>query len=121
MNWFMSKVISKVTFGFRVLQFLLLAYLAAGFVYWILALGKFIIAGFFEPFYTPVVDITKSLAQAVNWNIGEGFPMLHPDIFCSLILILIALIISNLLFVGFGEVEKKFVEQSYDKGEKDYK
>ena len=121
MNWFISQVIHKIAYAFRVLQFLLMAYLAVGFVYWILALGRFLIAGFLEPFYTPVVNIMKSLAHMINWNIGEGFPMLHPDIFCALILVLIALIISNVLFVVFGEVEKKFVEQSYDKGEKDYK
>lgn len=121
MNKFIAQIINKIAFTFRVLQFLLMAQLALGFIYWILVLGNFTSAIFFAPLYTLPVNIVKGFAQLINWNIGEKFTMLHPDIFCALFVILIALFISNLLFVGFGELEKKYVEQSYDSGERDYK
>ena len=120
-NWFIAQVVNKIAYTFRVLQFLLMVYLVIGFIYWILAIGKFIIALFFAPLYVPVINIVNGIAQIINWNIGENFPMLHPEIFCSLFIILIALFISNYLFIAFGNLEKKFVEKSYDSGEKDYK
>ena len=121
MNWSISQVIHKIAYCFRVLQFLLMAYLIIGFIYWVLTVGKFIFALFFAPIYVPVVNIVNGFAKIINWNVGERFPMLHPEIFFALVVIFIALFISNVLFVVLGEIEKKFVEKSYDNGEKDYK
>ena len=121
MNEFIAQVINKIAYIFRVLQFLLMAYLAVGFFYWILIVGKFTLAVFFEPLYKPTVNIVNGIAQIINWNIGEKFPMLHPEVFCSLFVIFVALFISNYLFIALGNVEKRYVEKSYDSGEKDYK
>ena len=121
MNWFIAQIVNKIAYIFRVFQFLLMIYLIIDFIYWILAVGKFSFALFFKPLYVPVVNMVNGLAEIINWDIGEKFPMLHPEIFCTMFIILIALFISNYLFIFFGNLEKKYVEKSYDSGEKDYK
>lgn len=120
MYWFVSKFINKLAYAFRLFQLLLLIYLAIDVIYYVLVLGRFVIATWLDPFYSLPVGAVHVIAEQMNWNIGEKFPMLHPDVFFSMVLLFVILLLSNFFFIVIETIEKKFVERSYDKGEKDY-
>ena len=120
MNIFISKIIDRIIYILRVFQFLLIIYLILGVFYWILVLGNLVLAVYLEPLYQLPIAIVNSIAESINWNIGEKFSMLCPDIFFAIVLIFVAVIISNFIFVILGWMEKKFVEKAYEKGERDY-
>lgn len=121
MNWFMSQVVSKITYAFRVVQFLLALYFILDIIYWFCAVFRFSLTVLIGPLFNIPLSWVNSFAGIIKWNVGEKFSMLHPDIFVSIFFILIILIVFNVVFIWFGEVEKKYVEKSYDKGERDYK
>lgn len=120
MYWFVSKFINKFAYAFRLFQLLLAIYLVIDVIYYVLVLGRFAIAAYLDPIYSFPVGIIHAIAEQINWNIGEKFSMLHPDVFFSMILLFIVLLLSNFFFIALEGIEKKFVESSYDKGEKDY-
>ena len=120
MYWFLSRFVNIIAYIFRVLQFVLVVYLIGDILYWFFALGKSIVADLFAPLYKLPVDAVISFFDFFKWDVGEKFPLLQLEILLSIFVVLFLLIISNVLFIFFGSLEKSLVEKAYDKGEKDY-
>ena len=120
MYWFLSRLVNITAYIFRVLQFILLIYLIGDVLYWFFALGKSFVADLFAPLYKLPVGAVTSFFAFFKWDVGEKFPLLQLEILLSIFVVLFLLIMSNVLFIFFGSLEKSLVEKAYDTGERDY-
>ena len=120
MYWYIGKFIKLITYTFRVFQFLGIIYFILYVIFWFCAVAQIQFASILAPIFYMPYEITLDILNKTGIHIDKDFRLFCPEIFLSMILTFLVLIIYNFIFIPLGGIEKFFIEKSYDKGEKDY-
>ena len=120
MYWYIGKFIKLITYAFRVFQVLGIIYFLVFVIFWFCSVAQLNFASTLAPAFSLPYEITTDILNKTGTHIDKDFRLFCPEIFLSMVLTFIVLIIYNFLFIPLGSIEKFFVEKSYDKGEKDY-
>lgn len=121
MYWKFSRFIKFLTFILRVIQILGFIYLLAYILYWFCAVARFTLSYYMSPFFELPQEITMNILYFFKVYINNDFSIFKPEIFISGIFTFLFLLLYNFIFIFIGNLERFFVEKSYEKGEKDYK
>ncbi len=118
MYTYLSKFMKYFTKGLRILQGIGVLYFILFFVYWIAKITHLSIAYSMEGLYSFPVNATESFLSAIHLTPSDDFSLLCPVIFIAIVFTFIFLVLFNFIFIPLGNIEKSFVEKSFDKGEK---
>ena len=117
---YLAKFVKILTKLFRFIQICFVVYFIMFLPYWGAQVVNSNFAYKFNWLFNIPTKITESLLLSFNWVPSKEFEVLHPLTFYSILLLFLFLIIFNFIFFPLDNIEKFFVEKSYDKGEHKY-
>ena len=120
MYLFLSKLVKLLIILLRFVEVVFLLYIFLYIFFWFCSVARLNIAFTLAPVFKIPYDITLDIIKSVGLVIDKRLELLQPEIFISVVLTFISLILYNFIFIPIGAIEKFFVERGYLKGEHDY-